>query len=824
MKKKTLVYVFMILGIIPWLIPSAAFAETGMMVRILYYGFHVIVAVLFVIQLRMMIKNNTRTLYEWILIYSAMVGSVFIYALTNFILALNYQLMQVTFFPVLYAFRMIPVVTVIVARYIQDGDEKLTESKNRDLRKLEQEEIKKKKAEAREIRRNTPNYTKWFYRVLLKSFKYHIKDYSIFIFSAVLTVTYVYGFLGNLSIVNGMQEVRRNFPTEGITGAVLGALIMVTLVTMVIQFYALRSYMQNSIYDYNVLVMLGMRKKEITKMILILISASVLIAFIIGLILGSGMIFIFKSLYKSYLNIPDIPYTNTGLIIAITIGFCLFMFLLCVMMVQEMIINTNMMESISKPFNEEKLPEKIKPLLLISTLLVFIVPVFYANPIYSEDVFIKCIWIALFGIMFFSGAGFLLSYIKSKKKYDLDYVLKLNLILHKSKGYLLNTFVLYLLQFAMFFIFLFQISTLYPLNNEKEIYPYDYVVLGYSEDFDDMKSIGKKYDVDSEVYPVVRVTVPGGEQRGNGDWMKKIIPIGHHLGLSESTYEKITGNKIDLKGKQIEILFQEDKSDKAHPLDFSPDRSLPAIGIRPADWYDPGDRKALFPNDYEVLSQRREIVFGRLTSNMYENIVVFSDEHFDKNYDTSKGIRWIATVKGSGTGKSASDNKKLNSYLESYRKSHTKESSFDYSVSSVYNEKQLQQSFQAEKLLKLIVNISIFVAAAVASVLVIFIHMFGNTGYYKKRYDMLSYLGASNKTCNSLIKKEVRLFANVPFVLAIVTGLIFVGITVWMRGFNSLELISSAKIYLGVLAVYLLIYQIAVSIISNLLIKEIGGK
>ena len=135
----------------------------------------------------------------------------------------------------------------------------------------------------------------------------------------------------------------------------------------------------------------------------------------------------------------------------------------------------------------------------------------------------------------------------------------------------------------MFFTYFFQISSLFPLET-KELYPYDYVCLGYEKDKGKLKTIEQEFDVKSRIYPVVRVTVPGGEDGGYGS-LYKTLPMGHHLGISESTYKKLTGENLNLKNKDIVILYQEDKSNKAHPLDFYVTRSKPFIRIGQPERY-----------------------------------------------------------------------------------------------------------------------------------------------------------------------------------------------------------------------------------------------
>ncbi|HBI91692.1 MAG TPA: hypothetical protein DDY58_04225, partial [Terrisporobacter glycolicus] len=95
--------------------------------------------------------------------------------------------------PIILFFRLIIALGIIIFRQLsyEDADiDKRIKEQNRLNKESNHKKIKKKKN------------SKWIYRILLQDFKANIKNYIVFIISAVLTVTYIYGFLGNLFIVH----------------------------------------------------------------------------------------------------------------------------------------------------------------------------------------------------------------------------------------------------------------------------------------------------------------------------------------------------------------------------------------------------------------------------------------------------------------------------------------------------------------------------------------------------------------------------------------------------------------------------------------------
>lgn len=805
MKKKILFNMLLFCGIFLWLIPSMLFYKVDKMIILLYFGFHLIMSLLYLKEFLNVFKEKRNMSYEWVLIYLSMAGSVVVHMITYAALFILGQENNVKIMPLVLIFRVIIVVFILVSRQLSyedaDIDKRIREEKklNKGSNKVK---IKEKKS------------NKWLYKILLQDFKSNFKNYIVFIISAVLTVTYIYGFLGNLFIVHKIQETSIAYMCEGITSIVLNALLIISIVTILIQFYALKNYVQNRMYDFKTLLLLGVKKEEIYKCMRYLLMISMLLSYVVGAILGNGMIFIFRKVYGFYLQSSNIPKADLAMVTALSFIGCVLVLGFIMSIVQDLAIESSML-NISSSDMEERLP-KYNKIILIFPILLLVLFKLYSDPHWAESKYIVYPWIIIFVLFIYFGAGYILNKIKNKKYY-LKNILSLNLIFYKSRSYLKNSLILYTLIFIMCFTYVFQIATLFPLES-KELYPYDYVCLGYEKDKNELESIEKNFDVKSEIYPVVRVTVPGGEDGGYGNTFKT-LPIGHHLGISESTYELLGGKKLNLKDKDIYILYQEDKSNKAHPLDFYVTRSKPLIKIGEPELYNPGYRKTIFSNDYNLVGEKREILFGRLTNVMYENIVIFSDEYFNNEYKDKDGIKYLITINSK-----VKNDKALEDYMSDYGKNHKEESNIDNNVKHLYSSKDLNEDFQGEKIFKLIINISILLTFVIASIIIVFVHAFGNRSYYKNCYEILSYLGEKKKKCNQIIRKEIISFAFLPCILAILTSLIFIILTVYMRGFNYLEIILSGKIYISIMLIFVALYSASTFIISHFFIKNIGGK
>ena len=406
MKKKNLFNVLIFCGIFLWIIPSMIFYEVDKRVVLFYFGFHLIVSFLYLIHFIYVYKDKKNVTYENVLIYLSIVGSIIVHCATYVALCILGQQNSVKIIPIVLFLRLIIAVAIIIFRQLSysyedaDIDKKIKEQKRLN-KESSNKKIKKKKN------------NKWIYKILLQDFKANIKNYIVFIISAVLTVTYIYGFLGNLFIVHDMQQTSIAYITEGITSVVINALFIISIVTILIQFYSLKNYIQNRMYDFKTLLLLGIKKQEIYKSMRYLLIVSLLISYVIGVVLGNGMILAFRKVYELYLQNTNIPNVDLVLVTELSFIGCVVILGFIMAIVQDLAIEGSI-SNISSSDMEEKLP-KYKKIILILPILLLVLFKFYSDPHWAESKYIIYPWIILFVIFVYYGAGYILNKIKNKK-------------------------------------------------------------------------------------------------------------------------------------------------------------------------------------------------------------------------------------------------------------------------------------------------------------------------------------------------------------------------------------------------------------------------
>ena len=131
--------------------------------------------------------------------------------------------------------------------------------------------------------------------------------------------------------------------------------------------------------------------------------------------------------------------------------------------------------------------------------------------------------------------------------------------------------------------------------------------MAYEEDEELFQKIEEEDIGEVKSYPMTRVTTVQGAPASwidvaNNYYMKVIWPQGQHVGISENTYMELRKNlglpeeKLQLEGEEVHIVFQQDLSVKAHPLDWYMSRRKPYVRIgQPLQYYQFVSRERLYP-------------------------------------------------------------------------------------------------------------------------------------------------------------------------------------------------------------------------------------
>lgn len=313
---------------------------------------------------------------------------------------------------------------------------------------------------------------------------------------------------------------------------------------------------------------------------------------------------------------------------------------------------------------------------------------------------------------------------------------------------------------------------------------------------------------------------------------------GLNMFLNNRDHRKIT--VID--GKEIYIIYQQDKSTKAHPLDYLNSRKEPYLHIgQPIESYGFLDREKIYPTR-TVKGEKTDILTGAFRQGSEENLVVFSDEYFEKVQDDWKKYNWITgDLVEEGEAEEGvtihhwptklvllnvknADYQKIEKELLAFRKVHKEDERFDKDVLSCYSKRTTMEQIESERFMTTVVDIFIMGAFLLGSVLVIYLKYESEMTDKKKRNHFLTCIGMSSKEREKLIRTETGIFFWIPAAVAVVMVPVLTG-EIWnMREYTKADCVHYLRYLLILAVIYLVVQGIGVKVIEQYTIRKVEGK
>ncbi len=481
---------------------------------------------------------------------------------------------------------------------------------------------------------------KLFFLVMKKIFLGHYKEMRILILCEMILTAISYAIVSGYQMFSSGHSSEYFLQEDGISKSFFSAGMILLFCGMVLIITVLISYLGKRIPEYVFLQRMGISKKDLKKMVLyetaISYLASIIGGFFVGKILNIGL----KTLIIQALNINfklgKVAFFTYPLICVLILCIYGLSFLLVKELESDFLIITNTKETA----RVEKLRGKFRIPKIVLGIVLCVYSVYAYSKIYHcESAFLI--------IMFFAGLYLSLRNILSvfleytKRKNEKKYYK--NLLKNNRFYYRINTISRYILFFSlMSFLscFYFGIQFISIINDEKaeNLYPYDFMCIADRADDKIFEKIKEKYHATVVEYPMVRVA--NADKTEHSEGRGEVVIQGQQIGISESTYYKLKkaidpsdkkkSLKLDKNGKKVYIVHQQDRSTKAQPLDWYYNKKLPDLHIGlPCEYCDHADHETTY---YEKIVAGEEIssLTGCYSTPKCENLVVFSDEYFEK--------------------------------------------------------------------------------------------------------------------------------------------------------------------------------------------------
>lgn len=690
-------------------------------------------------------------------------------------------------------------------------------------------------------------YSPLFYRVIWKNFKSNWETYRVFILVATISISVVFAGVGIREMLSGMRSVENLAMGQGLGTVLMNFLIVAIVIAVFLVVSVLIFYLRHHVSSYALFQNLGIRSRTLYLFIGAELLTCIVFSLLGGYLFGNIVLFLCRSLITGGLEGKVVLEHVTVKSYLLTFLISFLLFLISAMATHDIYIEMGGSSSRYKAVQKEKMSGKWSPCFLIAGVGLLFYSIYgFSQREHAEK--IGDIVLFLFGLYLSLRHGGNLYLRMQKKKIPVYYrnLLKNNYFYHYFKTAYRYLYLITLLHICVLFIFSREAASSLIAEKPETMFPYDYVCMATDDDRELFKELENNNLADVMTYPMVRVTNADNSTDINGT-MESIMPQGQHIGISESIYQELCAQIVrkakDLNlaedGSEIYIIFQEDKSVKAHPIDYFSGKKTPYLHIgQPVVSYDYLHRADIFP-PRTIVGMERRILIGNLRQGEYEDIVVFSDAYFEQiqelwkttNYRNGEKIAQEEGVEGDNIHHwpdrlvliHASDGRKseIEEKLRVFEANHQFDLEFDSVVQAWYSKDQLADQLKAERFMNIAVSFFIMTLMAVVTLVLLYMKAESEMREKIRQQEFLQNMGMREKERLHMIRREVYVYFWIPMAVAAVSVMVFTGIMWRNRGYTPEDIMA----YLKVLAVtglfYVGIQLLGIQGISRYIIKKV---
>jgi hypothetical protein len=348
-------------------------------------------------------------------------------------------------------------------------------------------------------------------------------------------------------------------------------------------------------------------------------------------------------------------------------------------------------------------------------------------------------------------------------------------------------------------------------TDTKSLYPYDIVAVGYDADETYFYQIAQNSTKMIEI-PMVRVTSVQGEPYSwqdvfNNSFLKVMWPQGQNIGISWSSYQrlcKLRGQEVKCSaptGEEIVIVYQQDQTEKAHPLDYYSSRTKPFLREgQPMESYYSEERKYLYP-PRTVHAQFEQNLIGMLNRGSQENLVVYADDYFEA-LEGAEGPNHLYLIQASGEGY-----ENVCRILDKVAERNAADARFDREIRTYYVKSKLMADTQSERYFqRTMMNYEILMMLICLS-LILLIYSGIIRQELVRKYRLLHKLGMPEKMQRSSLRQELNSIYVLSLALVAGVSAAYVAAIFGLRSVSpgvELRLLAQALPYWVLLAVVIL--------------------
>lgn len=553
-------------------------------------------------------------------------------------------------------------------------------------------------------------------------------------------------------------------------------------------------YARTRVIEYRIYHWMGMTKKQRRGLIAKELIVTAVGSIFCGLILGSVVTVIIGKIvgvlnpqYIQYFQLDISTFLVSGVTGLIEFGFMFFI-------LESLVFYLGIDDVLQFGTKSGKKPKK-HPILWKVSLLVFIICFFMQDSYWGIYVSMP-IAFALY-LMHVSLWGDLFQKRKKKEqKYYLS-VTWLNGWYYRFYSNINTVFVVSILVFISVFMYTLSIGDAIPIKSE-EHYKYDIVWMTDVDSRGFLEDLKEEFDLDIEKQPCIYLTTPDAYE---------------HVGISQTDYEKLTGDKIELEGNEVGINYQKRREDRnAVGIDYGDTTPYIHMGRPEVDlWISTGQGgnipSARFDTSYRLRPTNNYVIWGAFGTGDEESVIVFRDDYFQKHL----GKELLVSINIHDQQDEV--RQKIYTYIEENEEGNYR----------IYDRKVLEKQDESYRLLYIVIYILSFVMIIGCSVMIAAVKLGNDVIEMKEKYTFYRKMGMAEKMWKSGVHRECMLAILISVISGMVVGLIYVIREMQINDYGKECMTLYGSVILIAISIIAIIYFVLIFVATKITVKKIEG-
>lgn len=594
------------------------------------------------------------------------------------------------------------------------------------------------------------------YRIIFKDFKSNMKNNILFFLANSVGVAEFFVFWGMYSVMT--EILKGGAAGDSSSYDIVLSVGAVTIFSTALMVYSMMKYIRVRIHSYSLFVIIGMKKRVMYAMMAFEYLVGWLVSLGLGLLAGTvllkGVLYGWHYAFPEYVGVAKVNVSVYQMTFRVSLGIMAAVLFILLVWTDNRELGSLMAGEETK----EKRPRKMYWLVMVvAGIFLLGVGVFQ----YSESVvrgwpfvYAHMEWIGGTFLILMFGGGIVLEMLHGRENFYMNHILKLNRLYSKYQSNSLVLMMLLAVHFLALGYCVAGMAEMFPLGDYERHYPYDAVWMAQEreEDRTFCEALVKKYGGTVGEMPMIRVT-----NYFNAE----------HIGISASTYSKISGKDVSLKDREIICAASECKSLPGKEVSSGMYEEL-------NEWLVPGrltdelnqqinDPNGILPgmdkeNLFEIRKVHTQNWFGEYgIADNCEDVIVFSDTYFEEQRERMLNDPEESTVLELFAFPKESRRNALRE-LKSYVKEHgVRDSEWTVQVQeSLYITKETIEEREKADIFKLTNKLFIMATLFLSGLFALMIKTMSEIPYYEKRYEFLECMGIRKRMRKRTLSAEIQ--------------------------------------------------------------------